>query len=168
MTLFWGADHEVPQSQVSLNLVLFNITVSDLIVWPLQHQLTWHDVLVGRRRAWVPCSTWSFSLWCVPLLSPCRKKVLIEHVCPFPCGYIWVSPSCSVTGRKTTVGAAEKYFCFRLMYKNKHLSNIVDLLIIKQLVISAAVISVSLELARANTCLAQCPRKRVWIAWKRE
>lgn len=31
MALFWGADHEVPQSQVSLDLVLFNIATSDLI-----------------------------------------------------------------------------------------------------------------------------------------
>jgi len=32
MALFWGADREVPQSQVSLDFVLFNIGTSDLIV----------------------------------------------------------------------------------------------------------------------------------------
>lgn len=53
----------------------------------------------------------------------------------------------------------EKNICFGLgLYKNKYLNNIVTLLIVKQLVLYAAV-SVSLDLAHTDTYVTQWPRK---------
>lgn len=46
MALFWGADHEVPQSQVSLDLVLFNIATSDLMLFDSGFEFARQDVML--------------------------------------------------------------------------------------------------------------------------
>lgn len=64
MALFWGADHEVPQSQVTFYLVLFNIAASDLIVWTNLH-LGSHD-----KVSW-----WGTEKWdSIPVLGACSRE----------------------------------------------------------------------------------------------